>query len=276
MDDWKCFHYLMDLLLPRFQLDEEKLLADLDQCFVDNNFFKSSAKILDWQIDRQTLFSIQLDSYEGLIYGKDFYFISALPLLPFVFEKKMLSDNDIYSAAFIEVEAPPSNVFSFGKVIFLVSSYKDIGTEHPLREYYFLEYGTCLAKILRPFNTGIKQEFFYDKIHQLIKDDLRHHVLSCSECDDNCFTFRLLDMNEVSDFWAKPNPLIKQKRKEQETNKSIFFFKRNNPKLFMSHPCFLLNESGDKLSNVYYQGPLIENCSLHGLNGHLLHSFLFS
>ncbi|MEI8348487.1 MAG: hypothetical protein WCG27_13545, partial [Pseudomonadota bacterium] len=99
--DSEFFHLLLTLLSPRYELDHEKLMADLMSLFQARGGQFKQTRVREWLFYDQRPWSMELASYEGIIHPKE---ISLLGSNPQGLSLEIFSNNSVFSCLNVDWE----------------------------------------------------------------------------------------------------------------------------------------------------------------------------
>ncbi|MBL7665329.1 MAG: hypothetical protein JNM93_09355 [Bacteriovoracaceae bacterium] len=159
LSDLELKYLILQVLSPRYVLNEAKLVEDLQALYISQNGLIKKTTIQYWQFYQKKLSSVLLSSYEGVIHtDKTFYIGNLFPGVPFDLNSK----QKMYTNMKILVKYP-RNLFDYykgRKILFLQND--RIGSDYPLWEADFIDEKTCLVSYLYLMEAGTKPEFFFD------------------------------------------------------------------------------------------------------------------
>ncbi len=220
LNELELFYLLLSIISPSYHLKTEVFTRKIINLFQSGGGLFKKTIIKGWEFHKNNLWSMELDSYEGIILPKNLVFFGGRSVqIPFEW------GGPIKDYETIKVMMNENTFLSEGPYIF--SNVKNIGTSYPL--LLSLPKGKKLSFYIPLFKrNGAKVDFFKEHIFNLISQEMLQHF------PEKNLRLKNSHINFSKDVW----PII-QKR---------------NP-LLTCHQKISLRDL-KKLKNVYYYGPL--------------------
>jgi len=227
------FHLMICCLSPQYKINSTVAIDHLLRCFCDMGGEFKKTIVKEWFYDRGTPWSLELDSFDGIIHPGRLYFFGEvginLPIEIFPIYKK-------YHAIRVN-RIPAADSYKMYRNTIIYSSFENIGTDIPLIKVNFRP-DMATFDIFIERTSGDKVDFYRDKVAKNIES-----VTNMVTNDKAGQIFRD-SMNFTNDI------CIKNEYGEDDNAKDYF---GNLIEVFDRSIPF----KGKKLINVRYFGPLV-------------------
>jgi hypothetical protein len=226
--------YLLSAILsPRFTVNESKLSDDLVFLFKKMGGDIKSTRIQDWEIYRDKLSYILLESFEGVIHLNDLYFFGRLP-------NKVPFENKREETLFhgIDLKVPINHGFMdyYKNKRILFSRSEHLGTSSPHWEVHIDDAGILHATYSYADFQGTKPSFHYKKAAQDVYESVAE-LLPGLSLDD---WMHQVQYEKSRDLWME----------FLSSKKNVGHFSRLKDSV-LQH-----KENDNKIDQLYYWGPL--------------------
>jgi hypothetical protein len=230
-NDNESRYLLTSILSPRYEVDEQGLLDDLQFEFRNLGGDIITTNISDWEIYDSSLKYIMLDSLDGVIGFDNLFMFCRVPKkVPFTRKDTHMEFNSINLKCPIDHDI--INFYKNKRILF--SKDDRIGTDFPHFEISIDDDGILNGTYSYANHIGTKSSFYYKKVTEDIFKNLAQ-ILPGLEKDDWAHQ---ITFSDGGDFWTE------NLSSKQIITKST----KHNDLLYQL-------EDNTKISNLYYCGP---------------------
>lgn len=258
--DYQIFHGMLSIISPSYKLDQDKLCQYLLSFFQKKGGQFKKTHVREWKFYKQSPWSLELASFEGIIHPKKVIFLGGDPSnIPI----KLGKDSTFYKQLNMTIDLPKGEEISdeaveVFKTVFendqYLSKSKMLGTDYFIYQVKESTNHSFDVKILLRNKRGFKLSFIKDELVAFTKKELKKY-------------FPIID-------WAQGDYDIKW-GSELFFDRSLAYQNATVP-LFQKVKIFEKAgpELGQSLKNVHYIGPLREgplgivSCLLEIKDGH--------
>ncbi len=231
--DYQIFHGMLSILSPSYKLDQDKLCQYLLSFFQKKGGQFKKTHVREWKFYKQSPWSLELASFEGIIHPKKVIFLGGDPSnIPIKLGKDSTFYNQLNMTVKLEESGSDSDNDQF------LSKSKMLGTDYFIYQVKRLDDKTCNIKILLRNKRGFKLSFIKEELVKFTKKELSKYfpIINWESADFDIkwgselfFDRSLLHRNETVPLFQK-----------------VKIFEKAGPEL------------GQSLKNVHYIGPLRE------------------
>lgn len=230
-NDNESRYLLTSILSPRYKVDEQGLLDELQFEFRNHGGDIISTSIIDWEIYDSKLKYIMLNSLDGVIgFDNLFMFCRVSKKVPFVRKDSQMEFNSIHLRCPIDHDI--LNFYKNKRILF--SKVDRIGTDFPHFEITIDNDGVLNGTFSYANYTGTKSSFYYKKVAEDIFINL-NQILPGLEKDDWAHQ---ISFSDGGDFWTENLSSIASRTITDKRNDLLFSTDNNKV-----------------ISNLYYCGP---------------------
>ncbi len=185
--DHELFHIFLSILLPHYQIDNQKFKNELQQLFLSSGGQFKKTNVKEWIFHSKGPWAIELESYDGVIRPQKIMIVGGFPgNVLFDVAQKM----EIYRCFEIEICCKHNNMFTSLKgERFLFSGKQMIGATIP---YWDIEFQDTyiFGKIYFKNQDCIKEDFIKDFIFKEIFQELSNLIVfSTQDIQEYKFSF---------------------------------------------------------------------------------------
>ena len=225
------FHLFLCLFSPFYELDQKKFFESLVEVNLKKGGQFKKTVIKDWAFHKGKPWSVELDSYEGIIHPQKIVFVGGVPPINLVTLKPSI-EYYIFLGVELEFTESPMKGYLNERIVF--SGVHKLGCSYPLWEGAF-EDKTAIFKFIILAERGRKVDFVKEEIETHLFKELEQIVPGISQ------TIKEVRMSYGRDVW-----IDKTKNTQKNAVSSLVL---NDS--FQS-------EKPTSLKNVHYFGPFRE------------------